>query len=272
MCYTPYTLKERIDNRLVQVPCGRCAKCIQRRINGWLFRLMQEEKVCSSAHFITLTYDDEHLKGSEEGLPTLCKADLQKYWKRLRKLHPDRKIKYFAVGEYGGTSTLRPHYHVILFNADEQQIIDAWSLDGKSIGHIHFGNVTYASVTYSLSYMFKRNDTIKFKEKEFGVMSKGLGRSYLTKNIRKWHKADIEERVYINLDDGKRAAMPRYYRDKIYTDSEKKSLALIGERKTVEKIAKEVEKGGKDYYRNRKLSIAEAGKRMSRKTKSKSKL
>ena len=53
----------------------------------------------------------------------LFKPDLQKFMKRLRRsidyhfkdLHiDDKKIFYFAVGEYG-PSSLRPHYHVLLW-------------------------------------------------------------------------------------------------------------------------------------------------------------
>lgn len=32
----------------------------------------------------------------------------------------------------------------------------------------------------------------------------------------KWHLADPLNRMYLNIGDGKKAAMPRYYKDKIY--------------------------------------------------------
>jgi len=35
--------------------------------------------------------------------------------------------------------------------------------------------------------------------------------------MKKWHKSDLENRMYVNLEDGKKIAMPRYYKDKIYT-------------------------------------------------------
>lgn len=48
----------------------------------------------------------------------LVKSDLQKFFKRFRKLFayafPTNAFKYFAVGEYG-SQTFRPHFHVALF-------------------------------------------------------------------------------------------------------------------------------------------------------------
>lgn len=32
-----------------------------------------------------------------------------------------------------------------------------------------------------------------------------------------WHKSDLCNRMYINVGDGKKAAMPRYFKDKIYS-------------------------------------------------------
>lgn len=48
----------------------------------------------------------------------LVKSDLQKFFKRFRKLFsyafPSDSFKYFAIGEYG-SQTFRPHYHILLF-------------------------------------------------------------------------------------------------------------------------------------------------------------
>ncbi|AXH74017.1 MAG: replication initiator protein [Microviridae sp.] len=37
----------------------------------------------------------------------------------------------------------------------------------------------------------------------------------------KWHKSDLEERQYCSIEGGKKIAMPRYYKDKIYSSEEK---------------------------------------------------
>ena len=55
-------------------------------------------------------------------------------------------------------------------------------------------------------------------------MSKGIGKNYLTKQMRKWHKRDLVNRYYIPLKDGKKIAMPRYYKEKLYTKHQKQII------------------------------------------------
>lgn len=38
--------------------------------------------------------------------------------------------------------------------------------------------------------------------------------------MRNWHHADLLNRMYCNLPDGKKISMPRYYKLKLYTDGE----------------------------------------------------
>lgn len=228
-CMMPFLKKNDLGNEVL-VPCGRCPECLKRRASGWSFRLMQEEKSAHSALFVTLTYNADHLQFTSRGFKTLHKPDLQNYFKRLRKLTTD-KIKYYACGEYGNHSTkrMRPHYHVILFNSSTYDAEKAWSLDGRSLGHVHFGTVSGASIGYVLKYMTKpglipvhRNDD---RVKEFSLMSKGLGRSYLTPEMIAWHKNRLADRMYIPIEDGKKIAMPRYFKDKIYDDDERSYIA-----------------------------------------------
>lgn len=226
MCINPMYLPSR-DGQ--PIPCGKCPKCKMRLVHGWAFRLMQEEKKAISSHFITLTYATENVPITKRRRLTLWKRDCQLFCKRLRKAHTKSAktpaIKYFAVGEYGGT-TNRPHYHFILFNADIQKIQNAWGL-----GHVHYGTVDSASVYYCLKYVMKpaRKNKKDDRQKEFRLMSKGLGLSYvLDKRFQNWHKKDIEGRTYLNLMDGKKIGMPRYYKDKIYSEEERERVAFQG--------------------------------------------
>lgn len=136
-------------------------------------------------------------------------------------MHPKgaTTIKYYAVGEYGG-KTWRPHYHIILFNAKLELIQSAWKN-----GQVHYGTVTGASVGYTLKYISKPGKIPQHKnddrQKEFTICSKKLGANYINRRFVEWHKNDVENRHYLNLTDGKKAAMPRYYSDKLYTQEEK---------------------------------------------------
>jgi hypothetical protein len=212
---TPINLKQK----QTIVPCGKCPQCAARRTSAWSFRLMQENKVSDSSHFITLTYGDKNLNYSKTGYAQLCKRDVQLFIKRLRKAHTNaRPIKYFAVGEYG-EKTWRPHYHIILFNAQIELIQTAWAM-----GHCHYGQLSEASVGYTLKYISKPKPSryaLRGRQQQFSLQSKGLGKNYLTKPMVRWHKLDIPTRAYCNLTDGKKITMPRYYKEKIYTNDEK---------------------------------------------------
>lgn len=225
-CLTPFTKKNKDMNCNVSVPCGKCPDCIKRRVSGWSFRLMQEEKHSQSAHFITLTYDTEHVNITRAGFMTLSKEHIQAFFKLLRYYHTDQvnKLKYYIVGEYGG-KTLRPHYHAVIYNlVDTKHVEQAWKK-----GQIHYGTVTGASVGYTLKYISKPGKIPLHKNDdrlpEFSLMSKRLGAQYLTDEMKAWHHADLVNRMYVNIEGGKKVAMPRYYKQKLYTDGERRQIA-----------------------------------------------
>lgn len=245
-CITPLSVRGKTSGELHVVPCGRCPDCLGRRVSGWSFRLMMEERRANSAHFVTLTYDNWSVPMRYRSkYLTLYKKDLQDYFKRLRKLLPEAKIKYYAAGEYG-SNNWRPHYHIILFNADKLSIEKAWSLGGQSLGSIDIGSVTGASIGYTLKYITKpkriplhRNDD---RDKEFSLMSKGLGVDYVTDRMIAWHVAELESRMYVTTMDGKKVSMPRFYKDKIYTEEQRKRIAFFA------KIKAEIEYG--DFWQD----------------------
>lgn len=173
-CLNPFYLKEHDCH----VPCGKCEACLKRRASGWSFRLAQQIKAATSAYFVTLTFNTNFVPISPNGYMTLCKREFQLFMKRLRKISGTDNIKYYACGEYGDKRK-RPHYHIILFNAKHEDVIDAWKRDGVPMGNIQFGTVGPASIGYCLKYMCKepmkrkhRNDD---RLREFSLMSKGLG-------------------------------------------------------------------------------------------------
>lgn len=257
MCYCPVLVKR--DELVSSFPCGKCEKCLKRRVSGWSFRLMQQDRISMSAYFLTLTYAVESVPITKNGFMGLDKRDLQLFFKRLRKAHggicsdgnttgsiTGSTIKYYAVGEYGGTS-YRPHYHIIIFNADLELMIgkelafqvknQVIPLDGKypfqciqwPAGHVTIGEVNAASVGYTLKYVSKpkripmhRNDD---RLPEFALMSKRMGKNYITDQIMAWHKADLLNRMHLTTEQGQKIAMPRYYKDLLYNRMERSEIA-----------------------------------------------
>lgn len=205
---------------------------------------MQQEKVSTSARFITLTYAPkymtrEHGTITDNGFMGLYYRDVQLFFKRLRKAqvsYGKRRnvkvvpIRYYGVGEYG-EEYYRPHYHVILFNAVEELIQPAWDL-----GQVHYGTVTYASIGYCLKYMCKPNRGRRFgrddRPKEKAFMSKGIGKNYLTDAMVRWHKNDLENRMYVHYEGDKKCTMPRYFKDRLYSAEERLLIAA----RSIEKL------------------------------------
>jgi len=158
-CITPFQVRDKITTQWMALPCGKCPNCMKRRTSGWSFRLVKEGERSETALFVTLTYDTKHVPITNNGFKSLDKSALQLFMKRLRKLS-NKKLKYYAIGEYGGKRH-RPHYHLIIFNADAELVEKAWSYykpGGRydPIGSVFIGTVTEASIGYTLKYMQKK--------------------------------------------------------------------------------------------------------------------
>jgi hypothetical protein len=267
-------LVKGVETGYMPFPCGKCPACVRRRVSGWAFRLNKQSEQSNSAHFVTLTYNDEHIKKTKNGFETLVKKDVQDFFKRLRKL-TKQKISYYAVGEYGDTGE-RPHYHIILFNANPKIVENAWKLNDITLGNVHFGDVGDASVGYTLKYISKDKKIPQFngddRQKEFALMSKGLGAGYLTHNMVKWHTTgNIENKVYLPLKDGKKAAMPRYYKDKLYDKGQKFRIGVFMRAESQKQVDELQDKYGDLYYYKQAEETANDFRRMAKKSKERQK-
>lgn len=215
------------DEYPITVPCGKCLVCLSHKRSEWAFRLEQEHKYSHSAQFVTLTYDQKHVASNG----SLVKKHLQDYLKRLRKKDEESRIRYYGVGEYG-TRSGRPHYHLLLFNAREENVRSSWK-DSRSrdIGLVHIGAVNSASVAYVLKYMVQpvTEALDQGVEKPFAVMSRsyGIGARYLTDEMVAWHREN--DRVYC-IREGTKIRLPRFFKTKIWyneNDRERVSKASL---------------------------------------------
>lgn len=259
-CVKPYFVTT--GGRTFPVPCNQCFQCKIRRVNEWVFRIRWEEENNSvSSYFVTLTYNTQHVPLTPHGFMTLHKPDVQKFFKRLRKLHSPTlpPIKYFLCGEYGGV-TSRPHYHAIILNVSHPDLFgDAWSLHGSPIGTVHIGQVSGDSIAYTLKYMDKENMwSRKYRharddrQKEFQLQSQGLGKGYVTPITKDYHTSSLD-RNYIMKPGGHRVSLPRYYRNMIYTDDEKEQQHYV-----IEAALEQADKKAELAYNRRKLSTSYA--------------
>lgn len=203
----------------MQVPCGKCAFCLQNKRSEWMFRVFHEMRLQThKGYFITLTYDEKHVRRADNGLLSLRFRDVQLYLKRLRKAK--YYAKYICVGEYG-TETHRPHYHMLLWTDAPVEFLQSnWksSKTGKPLGNLHFGSLSMASAMYTLKYIIQpKQRAVEGLEKTRAQFSKGLGLGYLNEEVYEYHTHDYEVPVYGSRIGEQLVALPRYYRNKIFT-------------------------------------------------------
>lgn len=264
----PTNIRSQIATRVVrdfvEIPCGQCIGCRMDYSRQWANRLMLELEYHDSAYFVTLTYDDEHIPTSlysdpetGEAYPsrTLKKRDCQLFMKRLRKLFPDDKIRYFLAGEYG-PKTLRPHYHAIIFGLHlddlrfykksglgfDYLISDKLSDIWKN-GYVVVSEVTWETCAYTSRYVTKKLTgdmgefyTLHNIEPPFSLMSRKPGIA------AQWYvdHPDLYDYEYINLSTpkGARKFRPPKFFDKLYERDCPEDFAELKERR--KKFAEEL--------------------------------
>lgn len=225
-CFSPIRLKRQ--GRFLDVPCGRCAACLTNKRNSWYFRLRQEY-ISKGGIFVTLTYDDEHIEphrytklgNCRSPDFTLSKRDLQLFFKNFRHAYK-KPFTYYLVGEYG-THFLRPHYHLLLFGIsytlDNIRLLERFWYHGNiDVANLNEASINYVCLYHTLSRADKyhHQQTNEEFQPEFTLMSKGIGKSYITDIAEEYHASNNPlVRIY---DVSMR--MPRYYRKKIYGEQE----------------------------------------------------
>ncbi len=231
-CKNPYIVKTithhpGITDGGFPVPCGQCLPCRIQRTAEWAMRLQHEFQYWPSGHFITLTYAPENRPWAEAyyddvlvTVPTLCKSDIQKFFKRFRKHYAkekkaqnkDQKIRYFCGAEYGQTNTSHPHYHAIIFADSSFQEMQSLVAKSWTLGLNHVGSCTNESINYTAGYIQKKwygdpHLSPNYPALEpFALQSQKLGKQYVIDNEQQLiHNACVPYR-------GAKRKLPRYYR------------------------------------------------------------
>lgn len=206
-CANPYWLEASGDRRFF-VGCNQCLYCKMQRRRTWVIRMLHEQQYHDGSCFITLTYENEPPRG-------LRKADLQKFFKRLRKKLRGRKLKYFACGEYGEQYTKRAHYHAIVFGVDEFEmsriIGDVWTEGIAQADPAEPDCIRYVAGYIDKKWMSKDEYPLEYGGRipPFQIQSAGIGLSWLKDNV------DLVLRGEPLMYRGKPQPIPKYYMDKL---------------------------------------------------------
>lgn len=122
-CYIIVHSSGEVIPLYMEVPCGKCNVCRNKKINAFVQRCELETQMydCKPT-FITLTYDEEN-----KPIDGVNVRHMQLFFKRLRvnleRCGYREKIRYVCVGEYG-RRTHRPHYHAIIWNLRSTDMVE----------------------------------------------------------------------------------------------------------------------------------------------------
>ena len=202
---------QKYDYVMRFLPCGKCGVCRTNMVNSWIPRFLGECKTSEFQIFVTLTYDDQHLRFSENGIASVCKRDCQLFFKSLRSSLGEGSVRYYLCGEYGGRG-LRPHYHVLLFGSGldqgecESAIAKYWPH-----GHVHCGTVTGGSIRYCANFHINKCATPDGAEPSFTLMSRrpGIGGLYFDAKL-----SNVSTGRLFHIHEGRPYNFGRYYKQR----------------------------------------------------------
>lgn len=281
--FTEEDIKKNKDSLLI--PCGKCIGCRLDYSRYWADRMMLELETAKKGVFLTLTYDDENIHWSqfdENNNPmygTLDKEDCQLFMKRLRKYFNDIRIRFYLAGEYG-PSTLRPHYHCILFGISLDDIGDCTPFGRNELnqqyyiserirriwkkGNVLLSDVSWNTCAYVARYVTKKLNGVMEDQyaarnviKEFSVMSRkpGIGAEYLENH------PDCLDYQSINLSTPEGALkirIPKYYLQKVKLTDKELYDKIVAERKKFADDGllielQETDRGMDEYFAGKEL-------------------
>lgn len=212
------------------VPCGRCLHCLRRRGSEWRRRLLHEYKYMSSrdrrkVRFVTLTVAPKYYNAFVKRPKYYIRLFLDRYRKRF-----GHSPRHWIINEYGDDPqrSRRLHFHALFFDNEifRYQLEEVWQYGIVRSSRLR----SSAAISYITTYVTKFIDKwiIDKSEKQFILCSPGIGRAYCSdpRNVS-WHHAEGQLRSYMLDYGGRLSALPRYYRSKLFTDSELRQLHFL---------------------------------------------
>lgn len=218
------------DYRKLYIPvgCGECFECRKQKAQQWRVRLMEEIKVQKYKYFVTLTFSPSslsQLKNEVDGekLNAIATLAVRRFLERYRKRY-GKSCKHWLITELGQDESERIHLHGILMPEQEmtiEELNELWKY-GKSDNGKY---VNERTINYIIKYVTK----IDAKHKTYKpiiLCSAGLGASYTNSIAAKmkyrYRKGQTPEDYEFN--NGRKTALPIYYRNKFYTEEERNKM------------------------------------------------
>ena len=232
-------IPELEDNRqlYISIGCGWCSECRKKIANDWRVRLLEEIKLNPRCTFVTLSYSPESISQLEteiytkkyRGIETDENGEIQldvnilaaysiRMWSERWRKHHKKAPKHWLITELGHNGSERIHLHGLVWNATQREIEKTWKY-----GNVFCGNwVDNRTINYIIKYVTKLDELHKgFKQRIF--TSKKIGIGYTINNGFNKYK-DEETITYYRNYNGFKMGLPRYWKEKLWTEKEREKL------------------------------------------------
>ena len=251
------------DKRVLVVPvgCGKCIECKKMKAREWNVRLQEEIRHNKNGKFVTLTFSNESIKELSKKIKLegydrdneIVRIATRRFLERWRKKYK-KSVKHWLVSELGGNGTENIHLHgVIWTDVDSKTINKIWNYGFTWIGEKNNGGfVNEKTINYITKYVTKTD--IKHKEYNSKILcSPGIGKNYIDRIDSELNKYNGEKtKETYTTRQGKKLALPIYYRNMIYTEEEREKLWLQKLDKEERYVCGEkvdISKGEENYYK-----------------------
>ena len=214
----------------IPIGCNKCKECYKKKANIWRIRLSEEikRKDNGRAYFVTLTFSTEKLKEIDEKINIEYKGyerdnaiavhAVRRFTENWRSKYK-KSIRHWFVTELGGGRYEHLHIHGIIWTKENfEEVRNKWNYgfvfprDYQVIRNY----VNSRTISYIMKYLTKY-DTNHPNYKAIIMTSNGIGGNY---------KASLSEKMKdkYKTNQGYELTLPIYYRNKIYTESEREEL------------------------------------------------
>lgn len=252
------------DIRVTMTPiaCGRCMECRKAEARNWRVRMLEDIRHNKNGIMVTLTFSDESIK-------ELIKATKEKYGQgiigyeldnavatmamrrfneRWRKEHK-KAVRHWTVTELGHNGTENIHLHGIIWtDKGGEEIKKHWKY-----GYVEYGQyVNEETISYIVKYIHKQDvDHKEYKPKV--LTSAGIGKAYIERIDAEGNKyKESETKEYYRNRSGRKEALPKYWKNKIYSEEEREKLwieKMDKNERWINGIKVDISNGEEEYYK-----------------------
>lgn len=251
----------------INIPCGKCGRCLQRRKMEWGFRMQDELIHSKTAYFVTLTYNPENvpynkygqktliptrqidleIKAQEEGRKRKTKTwknnqvdrSLQGFVKRVRQ--NQKRIFKNDITIESLTNGLGPTDKIKFYGCGEygeergrpHMHLIMFNTCRRAIelswnlGGIDIRIATSGEIAYVMKYLDKQHGQEKVKMKEPEFSTMSEG---IGENYIRKNKSWHKQNLdilFVTTSSGIRIPMPKWFREQIFSEDERKEQIIL---------------------------------------------